>query len=356
MAVQETVVDHAPMPQAPVDESVRIPENVKRAAELANSFYQKPAEPEAAPPLVPESPVGENQDRIDVEPQSAPEGTLAPTPTVAPAAQPASGDWEHRYLSMQGRYNAAQKTIGSMQEQMRELGDELVRTQQLITRTAPQEQHTQQPVKLLTDADTETYGNEIIDLVKRAARETFEPELQKVQQENQQLRQRMSRDAQLSVVQTLDRDLPNWREINRNPRFKQWLSLRDLKARVVRKKLLDEAYAAADAPSVVSFFRDFVGDEVATGNMETAPQPQPSAQAPAPRQAAVPLESLAAPGRARPASGDNAMPADKPVFTRGQIQQFYANVRRGVYAGREVDKDKLERQIFSAQAEGRVRG
>lgn len=354
MAVQETVVDHAPMPQAPVDESVRIPENVKRAAELANSFYQKPVEvpPEEAPPLAPEAPQDTNPPSTEASPEPVP----PPEQTPAPTTQPSGGDWEHRYLSMQGRYNAAQKTIGSMQEQMRELGDELVRTQQLITRTAPQEQHTQQPVKLLTDADTETYGNEIIDLVKRAARETFEPELQKVQQENQQLRQRMSRDAQLSVVQTLDRDLPNWREINRNPRFKQWLSLRDLKARVVRKKLLDEAYAAADAPSVVSFFRDFVGDEVATGNMETTPQPQPSAQAPAPRQAAVPLESLAAPGRARPASGDNAMPADKPVFTRGQIQQFYANVRRGVYAGREVDKDKLERQIFSAQAEGRVRG
>lgn len=119
--------------------------------------------------------------------------------------------------------------------------------------------------------------------------------------------------------------------------------------------MLDAAYQAADAPRVLAFFTGFVNDEaIAAGNVAPAPTPEPPQ---APRQAAVPLERLAAPGRARPAGGSDApnVPADKPTFTRKQISVFYNDVRRGAYAGREAEKAAREREIFSAQNEGRVR-
>jgi hypothetical protein len=102
------------------------------------------------------------------------------------------------------------------------------------------------------------------------------------------------------------------------------------------------------------FFQAFLNEERATGQL---PDTQAPPQAPpAPRAAAVPLDSLAAPGRAKPASGNGfAGAADKPVFTRAQISEFYAKVRRGEYAGREQDKDRDEAAIYAAQREGRIR-
>ena len=47
MAVQEVTVDQRPVDLAPIDTSVVIPDHVKRAAALAESYYAKP---EAARP------------------------------------------------------------------------------------------------------------------------------------------------------------------------------------------------------------------------------------------------------------------------------------------------------------------
>ncbi len=122
--------------------------------------------------------------------------------------------------------------------------------------------------------------------------------------------------------------------------------------------MLNAAFQAADAPRVAAFFKGFLAEEVATGNAP-APQPEPGITSP-PRQAAVSLDTLAAPGRAKPASGDSSVPADKPVFTHAQIAQFYRNTReaglgKGPYAGREADRKRDEVAIFTAQAEGRIR-
>ncbi len=254
---------------------------------------------------------------------------------------------------MKGRYDAAQRTIGSMQEQMSQLGDELVRTQALLRGQAPEQQPRQNNARLITPEDEQAYGPELIDLARRAAAEQLGPEIEQLRHENQSLQKRVTSTAQKEVRQTLDQIVPNWRAVNKSPEFKQWLSLRNVYTGEVRQQMLNAADAAADAPKVAAFFKDFLREGIATGQVTPAPQLE---QPPAPRIAAVPLETLAAPGRARPASGESpASPADKPIFTRLQVQSFYANVRRGAYAGREAEKANHEAQIFAAQNEGRIR-
>jgi hypothetical protein len=105
---------------------------------------------------------------------------------------------------------------------------------------------------------------------------------------------------------------------------------------------------------VIAFFKGFLAEEQATGQLPDPNVPQPAPQPP--RVPAVPLEMLAAPGRAKPNGGDTpAASADKPVFTRGQISAFYTAVRQGLYAGREAEKNATEAAIFAAQNDGRVR-
>ncbi len=357
MATQEVIVDQRPVDLAPIDPSVVIPDHVKRAAELAESFYKKPDEPPA-----PEAPVEPVAEVVPAPVEAAPPAPQPSAEPVTPTKQEIhDNDWAARYNSMKGRYDAAQRTIGSMQEQMSQLGDELVRTQALLrgqpanNSEAHNQPHMRGNQKLITEEDEQAYGPELIDLARRAAAETLGPEIEHLRNENQSLQKRVTTTAQGEVRQSLDAAVPNWKVINKSPEFRQWLSLRNVYTGEVRQQMLNAAYSAADAPKVTAFFKDFLREGIATGQVTPAAQLEQPPQ-PAPRVAAVPLETLAAPGRARPASGESpASPADKPIYTRAQIATFYNQVRQGAYAGRETEKARVENSIFSAQAEGRVR-
>lgn len=362
MATVEVTRDHPPTPLAPVDESVKIPDSVKRAADRANSFYTKPAAepvipPVVVPPATPEIPVVPAVSAIPepVIPPVAPPAPLPVTPVVPPADD---STWEHKYNSMKGRWDASQRTIGVMQEQMQQLGDELMRTQQLLGHGNQNLETPPKPgQKLITAEDEATYGSDIIDLAKRAAQDAFLPELTAIKHENENLKQRMARNARIELYQKLEQNVPNWAEINKNPKWHSWLRLPDLYSRRIRQDLLNEAFTAGDPSRVTAFFKGFIADEVATGSLvDPVAPPAAAAPAPAPRVAAVPLENLTAPGRAKPASGDGTVPVDKPSFTRAQIAAFYTQVRQRVFVGREVEKERLEQQIFAAQREGRVSG
>jgi len=257
---------------------------------------------------------------------------------------------------MKGRYDAAQRTIGSLQEQMQQMGDELMRVNQVLSN--PNINHNPnfpdniRPAYITPD-DVKNYGEDLIDVTKRAALEAVSPTLTALQEENRRLNQQVTRQRTQDIYEKLDAALPTWREINDNPRWRQWLRLRDFNSSPVRQEQLNRSMQAADAPRVVAFFNRFLDEEVATGQMP-APQPlQPPTSAP--RTAAVPLTTLAAPGRLVPAPGNDQVPDAKPIWSHKEIANFYSAVRTNHFAGREAEKLKIEADIFAAQKEGRVR-
>lgn len=358
-APREVTVQAPSKPLAPVDDSVQLPQSVRDAAARANSFYQPAPGADAQPdPAAAQQPADGQPQQPQPEPtqqQAAPaqdQGDPQPAPQPEPAPAQDQVNWEHRYNSMKGRYDQAMDTIGMMQTQLNDLGTELMRTQALMG-NAP----AQQAQPLITQQDVEQYGNDMLDVVQRVAVQAIKPQLDKLETENQELKQTIKKNAFSNVNQTLDHKIPNWREINKSAEFKRWLSLLDIYSGQVRGKMLNAAYQAADAPRVLAFFEGFLQDAAATGHVPQ-PQPQPDPQ-PAPQPARVPavdLASLAAPGRPRPASGGTQVnDASKPSFTRLQVKGFYDDVRRGAWAGREAEKNALEAQIFAAQREGRIR-
>jgi len=119
---------------------------------------------------------------------------------------------------------------------------------------------------------------------------------------------------------------------------------------------LNDAIAAADATRVSSFFRGFLAEEAATGHLEPPPQPRPTPQVP-PREPAIPLASLAAPGRPRPATGGDGPPslADGPTYTRADITNAHKAYMKGAYRGREAEYEALQGEFIKAQNEGRLR-
>ena len=106
-----------------------------------------------------------------------------------------------------------------------------------------------------------------------------------LEQQNAELQARLAKDTRRILDQTVEIAVPNYREIDRDPRWHRWLLGIDVLSGRVRQQLLNEAISAAAAPRVISFFRGFLNEEAATGHNEPAPS---SHQAAPPREAAIP--------------------------------------------------------------------
>lgn len=368
------------------DPNVNVPDVIKRAAAAAEAAHKAaygdaapapapvvdaPQIPLAPAPAAPDAPITivaadppQVPDRAQTPPQTPAEPPKVPVQTPpaqaqepAPPVTPQPDNWEHRYHAMKGRYDQSQMTIGSMQTQMQELGDELQRVHTLLAQRGPVPNSGPQTLpqprnSLLSEEDRKAYGEELTDFVQKAAKDAIAPELTNLEQENLRLRQQINRNAQNTVYGELRKAIPNWEEVNNSPRFKAWVRLPDIYSGQSRVSLLKQAFQQHNAPRVIAFFNGFLDEERATGHLASpAAQPAPVP----PRDPAVSLATLAAPGPARPAGGDTQVPDSKPIYTRQYIKGFYDQVRAGLWAGREADKARLENDIFAAQREGRVR-
>lgn len=345
-----------------VDPNVRIPPHVQAQTAAADALHKQvyPDDPNPADPL-PQPDTARVDPPLQPDPPPAPVAAEVQHPDdgfTAPADAQALHDseWARRYNSMRGRYDALLRTNGAMEQQMTQLGQELVRTQNLVSQLqqAPPQAQAQpgNHNNLITDEDRASYGDELIDMATRAARGAVAPELEELRNENKRLTQRVQNTGKRELFATLDREVPTWRALNNAVQFKAWLRLPNIYTGALRGNMLKAAVDGAEAPKVIALFKDFLAEANATGQMAPAAQIE---QPPAPRTSALDLETLAAPGRARPASGDTQVPSDKPIYSRAQISKFYDDSRKGLYAGRQAEYDALQTDLTAAQREGRIR-
>jgi hypothetical protein len=345
----DVTVDQKPMEKLPYDPN-DIPRAVRERAAAIDALYsQNPPNPQIPEPDNTAAPVEAQVPTSQVEAPPTPAPSAPVAPTSPDELDENSNTWKSRALSKEGRerkeLEQLNRDLGELQEKYY---NEVVRSQQ------PQQRRRQiPPARFLTSEDEQNYGRDLLDVAQRAAMETVAPRLQTLEQKNEELRRQLAREQRRQLDNAVEISVPNYREIDRNPRWHRWLLGIDVLSGRVRQTLLNEAISAGSAPRVISFFKSFLTEEVATGHVESASESQP---APAPREAAISLTSLAAPGRARPATGGSAsLPADKPTYTRAQIKQLYDQHRRGAYLGREAEWARLEADIFAAQRDGRFR-
>jgi len=176
----------------------------------------------------------------------------------------------------------------------------------------------------LTQDDVNNFGGELIDVVQRGARQAIAPVVDRLEQENQELRDRVARETKRNLDHALERVVPNWQEINRDPRWFQWLAAPDTLSGYSRQELLNDAVASGDAQRVINFFRGF---QAAAG------QPGQLGQAAGPRSAAQP---------------------NGPVYTRPQILEMARRRQRGLID--DAAWRRWEYELCRASKEGRVRG
>jgi cell division protein FtsB len=308
---------------------------VRRGKEAAEAFYtqNEPEPQEGDQPPAPEA-----------------QGEQPPAPQQETPPPPPAGDrprdWERDYRAMEGRFREATRENANLSSRIEQLEANLDQLMRAPPSPAPA------PQRLVTDEEEQEFGTDLLNVVGKRAEEAMSPKLTAMEQALEQLKgtiksqdETIKARARSDFYRDLDRIMPEWRGINRSEEFKEWCGIVDPYARQQRGKLLLDAFNGLDAQGVLNFFKGFI-DEAAV----TDPRGNPAAPSPSGK---VPLDTFAAPGRARPAAVIET-PVEKPIYTHAQIASFYADVRTGKWKGRDADRLALEADIYAAQHEGRI--
>lgn len=284
------------------------------------------------------------------------DGTQEPAP--APETQERSGGdktektLEQKYKTLQGMYNAE---VPRLHAEKRELSNRVQQLEQLITsmNAAPAKQ--QAPAqKLVTEQDEQDYGDSI-EVMRKVFREEMSSKDGEIDELRHLIRQmqgtvvpqvhQLSQNYAVSNEQRFWADLqaavPDWQDINGSREFQSWLLEVDPLTGISRQTYLDAAQRDLDAHRVAKFFAAWKGP-AGGHNARTQRESQSTSE----------LERQVAPGRGR--SGGAKPQGEAKTYTSEDIKKFFADVQKGRYKGKEAERDRIERDIFAAQREGRI--
>lgn len=253
-----------------------------------------------------------------------------PAPPPAPTSDsppPKEDDWEHRFKVLQGKYNSE---VPRLSEANKDMTKRLTALEQEL-----QTAKAKPPEPLVSAAEIDEYGEGLIDVARRIAREELaskEGEIADLKTRLDQLLNHSTNTAQDAFFTTLDTLAPDWKQINEDAAFIEWLSEIEPFAGATRQSLIGQAEQARDAKRVAKFFTTFAETRsaVATDADES-------------------LKRQVAPPRTR----TPATPPGKKVWKRSEIADFYGRVRRGEVSDSEAIA--IEADITAASIEGRVR-
>ena len=217
--------------------------------------------------------------------------------------------------------------------------------------TAPVETVDPVETRLVSDKDVEEYGQELIDVQRRVAREELAPlrtELKKRDDELAKLRDAVAKAegsvGQMSFEQKLAVEIPDFSTLNTDPKWIAWLDESDPYTSEPRRVFAENVYGSGDIvklKKIVDFFK------------ENNALPQSQAKQRQERQAE--LERQITPTRT------NSQAAIEPsnnnrIYTEAEMGHLFNRVRDMNVAKKYDEASKLETELSEAYMQGRVRG
>lgn len=294
-----------------------LPRAVLEAEERANRLQeellkQQPTEGDATP---------------GASPESQPETPATPGDSTPQTATGADEQLEHRYKVLQGKYNSEVPRLASENRELKAQLQSLTEQVEKL-KAAP-------PEPLVKPEEIEEYGEGLVDLARRIAREELmqkDSEIESLKSKIESLSNVTSQKVESDFFKSLTEMVSDWKEINQDPKFLTWLDEVDELTGQTRQDLLTAAERARDAVRTAKFFTAF--------KKTSSSWAANSAQS---------LEAQVAPAT----SQNSPAPPSKKVWTRGEVAEFYARIRRGEIS--DKDAIAIEADIHAAQIEGRIR-
>ena len=256
-------------------------------------------------------------------------------------------DFEQRYRTLQGKYDAE---VPRLHQQVRDLTDQLNTLSNKVNKPQP-EQPTKpkEKVSYVTDADREEFGEELIDVQRRVAREVSQEYADQLAAQNkviEELRSKIDNTGnqigEMTFAQRLNRAVPDFEQVDQDPRWIAWLNEHDPMLRALRRTQAVAAFEAGDA--------DAVADYVAMFKAGIAETPEPKTDT---RQKE--LEKQVAPNRSANTARTQSSGKDAKMYSAREVENAWTKIRTLNTRGSVDEAAKLEAEITAAYLEGRVR-
>ena len=277
---------------------------------------------------------------------------------------PSSESYEQQWRSLQGMYNATNNRLQSVTETNREYQSRITQMEQLLASLSTVPSNTA-PImanqNLVSESDRNDYG-ESIDVMRKVSREELYPVAAKIASIEATINQlaaslntsvlpqvqRVAHQQAMSSEErfwtALSNSVPNWQQINNDSGFQGWLLSVDPLTGISRQTYLEQAQNSLDVNRVVAFFQSY---SESSGKFLADANAQPNRSA-----VSSQLEKQVNPGRSK--GGSPPATQNAKTYTAADITDFFNKVRQGVYRGKEDERDRIERDIFAAQRDGRI--
>lgn len=337
---------------------------VERSEELAQSILerQKGIKDQSAEDVLSRH-TGE-PDNTDDGPGSTPQDTDSSQLTDTPSNTDENTELQEKLRISDERYRALKRKydveVPKLHKELRDANadrDELkarldTLEQQVSQRTERQASNTQsfdrareQLVNELPEDAVDAFTELTEAIIANRMPEQSNSNSEKLETDLGELRSELQNLRQQSALEKMDQLVPEWRELNGNDGFNDWLddSYEELSGKQYRE-LLSEAWQAGVLERVVRFFRLYLNER----------QQEVQQQNTGPKNQTQDID----------ADGTGHGPADKSLtpkpddgnesFSLAEIKDIEARARRGEFKGRKNELNLLRDKIARAAAAGRI--
>ena len=265
---------------------------------------------------------------------------------VAPdvPAAPASEDFKHKYDVLNGKYV---KEVPRLYEQLKERDAQM---KQMAERLAELEKKPEQTdERLVTEKDGEAFGDDLIDLARRAAKEEIRGEMKKlvaaIDSRFEKIFANLGQVQEKVVESEADNFwgrvmslVPDWQQIDTNESWIAFLDTRIPGTRKTRRQEAAEAIAAGDPEPI----KELV--DLWRGAHQPVEKPQPA------KQNQAELQRQLAPSTTK---ANTSQPAAQKVFSAAEYEYLFSN--KALHEIAPAQLEAMQREAQTALAEGRVR-
>ena len=317
-----------------IEEIEKLEQQLAGEAEQAMEVEQEaaPSEEPVVQPVVEEA----EQQGVEAESVSEPVQETKPKNTDEDPAV-----WKQKYKTLQGMYD---KEVPHLHSEVKTLTKELEALKESLTKKA--EEVPKQEQKLVTDEDVQNFGEDLIEVQRKVAREVaseFESRIEAMQAENQELRNLVgdtdNRISETTFETRLHRLDPDFHNLDSDPNWIAWLDEVDPVLRAPRRTIALQAYQSGDAEGVAYYV-----DMFRSSMVKEEPAQEKSANQELERQI-QPVRTAA-----------NATPTSQKgrTYSNGDIQKMFHKAAMLNSTGKLEEANKLEAEIDAAYMQGRV--
>lgn len=284
-----------------------------------------------------------NAMRVDTEVSTPSEPEIvevAPAAPVAPPKESTPEYWEHRFKTLQGISNAEKsrytETISNLTERLGALETQLVKTEKQIPRKFDLRKYfSEEEIENLDERQLEAAVRGAVSEMEEGIDAKIKAHVAPLDARLKQADQKLA-DERIELFWTrLEASVPNWKDINNDKGFHEWLSQEDYLTGRERQAALTEAESNYDAKRVVNIFKAFQSEKAAL----KPPAPDLSRKVVPTSEGQPPI---------------NVDGREAVVIRRSEIRKFYNDQRAGKYRGRMDEVQKMERKISLALSSGKV--